>query len=182
MRRGSSRPSSRYRSLKLRHRCRAIVNFRRRRDRSSFADRQFDRTAPRRCSQKHRHHHRRLRRGATAVHLRRLLVGLRWRTAPGRRSRRQHLDVRQHGKLLGEGDRGGEPPRAAGLRVSEPGGAGGRFRGGMPQLKTSRMLADEGSCRCPPIAAPYGLSVAVPLPRGATYWTPDYRWSMPNLP
>ena len=163
------------RSSGPRRRCRAVVNFRLRRDRSSFSDRQFGRTAPRRCSQKHRHHHRRLRRGATAVHLRRLLVGLRWRTAPGRRSRRQHLDVRQHGELLGEGDRGGEPPRAAGLRVSETGGAG-KFRGGMPQRKTSRMLADEGILQVPADRqTPLRAMAAVPAPRGATYWDPDYR-------
>ena len=56
-------------------------------------------------------------------------------------------------------------------------GGAGRFRGGMPQRKTWRMLADEGILQVPADrqTRPYGLSVAVPVPRGATYWTPDYR-------
>ena len=64
----------------------------------------------------YRHHHRRLRCGPQAIHLRGFSVGRLGRATMGRRPGRQHLDVRQHGELQRRGDRGGEPTGGARLR------------------------------------------------------------------
>ena len=61
--------------------------------------------------------------------------------ALGGRAGRQHLHVRQHGELLGRGDRGGEPAGSAGLRIR----AGHRRRGQIPRRHgAAQDLADAG--------------------------------------
>ena len=75
------------------------------------------------------------------------LSGVLGRAALGGRAGWQHLDVRQHGELLGRGDRGGEPAGGAGLRIR----ARYRRRGEIPRRHVAAQdLADAGGRGDPP--------------------------------
>ena len=97
----------------------------------------------------------------------------------GGRAGRQHLHVRQHGQLLGRGDRGGERRWKCWTTNSCPTPAArGKFRGGMAQRKTWRMLGDEGVLQVRAdrqTHRPYGLQGGGPGAPGRNVMDPGMR-------